>query len=206
MNLYYNRRVLVIATTNRHKFIEIEQILAGLPITLVPLDKQTEIKAPEETGLTFADNAKLKATYYSSNSRFLTVADDSGLEIDALDGEPGVLSARFNGESYPEKFEEIYRQLRERNVTGSSARFVCSIALAEYKHVIFKTTRTIEGRITLTPRGQNGFGYDPIFFYPPHTKTLAELSPKSKAAVSHRGQAFRALRCFLENHLISQAR
>ena len=197
---------LVFATTNRHKFIEADKILTGLPITLVSLDEQDDIRAPEETGLTFADNAKLKAIYYSSNHKFLTVADDSGLEIDALDREPGVRSARFNGESYPKKFEEIYRQLRERNVANSPARFVCSVALAEQNNVIFETTRTIEGRVSLTPRGQNGFGYDPIFFFPPRSKTLAELSPESKAEVSHRGQAFRALRRFLQAHLISPAK
>ena len=110
----------------------------------------------------------------------------------------GVRSARFNGSSYPEKFAAIYHQLRERGVPGRTARFICALAVAAGERIVFEATGTVEGEITRRPRGKHGFGYDPIFFYPPYGRTLAELAPEDKAAVSHRGKAFRALRTFLE--------
>ena len=125
------------------------------------------------------------------------MAEDSGLEIDALDGEPGVRSARFNGESYEEKFTTIRRMLAERGVTSSTARFVCALALARGDEIVWETTGAVEGRVELPPRGEAGFGYDPIFHSPPYGCTLAEVDGARKAAVSHRGAAFRALRGYL---------
>ena len=189
---------LLVATTNQHKLTEIQELLAGLPVRIETLAAFPTIEEPEETGTTFAENARIKATYYSQRTGRSAVAEDSGLEIDALDGEPGIRSARFNGESYPEKFAAIYDRLRARGSTGSTARFVCALAVADGSRVTFEARGVIEGRIADRPSGEAGFGYDPIFFYPPYARTLAEVPAKEKAAVSHRGQAFRALRTHLQ--------
>jgi len=188
---------LLVATTNTHKLAEIRDILAGLPVEIDSLDQYPGITEAEENGTTFAENARAKATHYSVLTGQLAVAEDSGLEIDALDGAPGVLSARFNGGSYPEKFLAIGEQLKSRGVTGSAARFVCALALADGARVVFESTGSIEGQLAPEPRGEAGFGYDPIFYYPPYGRTLAEVSADEKAAVSHRGQAFRELRIHL---------
>ena len=154
--------------------------------------------APEETGSTFAENARAKALYYARSTGELTVAEDSGLEIDGLNGQPGVESARYGGAgaSYPEKFVRIYDALRAAHADGSAARFVCALALAHESRILFEAAGTIEGRIAERPTGEGGFGYDPIFYYPPFGSTLAEAGDR-KSAVSHRGQAVRALRTFL---------
>ena len=190
---------LVVATTNTHKLAEIRSILAGLPITVDSLTDYPAIEEPEETGRTFADNARLKVLHYARYLRAMTVADDSGLEIDALDGAPGVRSSRFKGASYAEKFAAIHTELRARGASTSTARFVCAVAVAEGERLVFQTQETVEGHIAREPRGAGGFGYDPIFFYPPYGRTLAEVSTEAKAKVSHRGKAFRALRAFLES-------
>ena len=190
-------RTLVVATTNRHKLTEITHILDGLRWTVEPIAAHAAVPAPEETGRTFAENARLKALHYAQAVPYLTVAEDSGLEIDDLDGEPGVHSARFNGATYTEKFNVIYARLRERRALASRARFVCAVAAVERDRVVFEAIGTIEGRVAEAPAGDGGFGYDPIFFYPPYGCTLAGVSAARKAAVSHRGQAFRKLREFL---------
>ena len=190
-------RKLVVATTNRHKLLEIERLLARLDWTVEAIAAYSPGPAPEETGRTFAENARIKALHYGRLAPHLTVADDSGLEIDGLDGEPGVHSARFNGAAYAEKFEAIYARLRERRALGSPARFVCALAAAERGRIVFEATGTIEGCIAGKPAGRAGFGYDPIFFYPPYGCTLAEVSAERKSAVSHRGKAFRKLREFI---------
>ena len=188
---------LLIATTNPGKLDEIRGILGALPVTLVTLADHPPVSEPEETGSTFAENARLKARYYADATGDLTVAEDSGLEIDALEGEPGVHSARFNGESYVEKFATIQEMLAERGTNTSAARFVCALALVRSGDVIWETTGTVEGQVLLPPCGNGGFGYDPIFYYPAFGRTLAEVTAEDKAAVSHRGQAFRALRAHL---------
>ena len=191
---------LVVATTNRGKLREISLLLEGVPFSLLTLAEWPEIAAPEETGRTFAENARLKALYYARHTGELTVAEDSGLEIDALDGAPGVESARFGGagSTYPEKFALLYDALRARKAAGSTARFVCALALASASDgaVLFETRGTVEGAIAPEPKGSGGFGYDPIFFYPPFGCTLAEASAERKSTVSHRGQAFRTLRAW----------
>jgi XTP/dITP diphosphohydrolase len=190
---------LVVATTNRGKLKEIEQLLDGEPVELVTPADLRDIAPPEETGRSFAENARLKALYYARHTGELTVAEDSGLEIDALDGAPGIESARFGGadSTYPEKFALIYDALRRRKTAGSTARFVCALALAQNGQIVFETRGTVEGEIAPEPRGSGGFGYDPIFFYPPFGCTLAEATAEQKASVSHRGQAFRKLRTYL---------
>ena len=188
---------------------EIRAILAGIPHDIVSLDALPAIDAPEETGRTFEENARAKALHYAAATGELTVAEDSGLEIDALSGAPGVESARYGGVEtpYEEKFALIYSALRHNGGVDSTARFVCALALAsgqcgadisDARRILFETRASVEGRIAAAPRGRGGFGYDPIFFYPPYGCTLAEATPDQKAAVSHRGQAFRTLRRFLE--------
>ena len=191
---------LLVATTNRHKIAEITRLLSGLDVELVTLDARPPIAAPGEIGTTFEENARDKAIYYARAMGELTVAEDSGLEIDALDGAPGVESARFGGAdlSYPDKFALIYDALRTKGQTASPARFVCALALASGDRIVFESRGVIEGRIAPHPAGSGGFGYDPIFYYPPYGRTLGESTADEKAAVSHRGQAFRALRRFLE--------
>jgi XTP/dITP diphosphohydrolase len=189
--------VLLVATTNPGKLREIAGILAGVSPTLVTLNDRKPVEEPEETGATFAENARLKARYYAKATGLVSVADDSGLEIAALDNAPGVHSARWHGTDYSVKFARIQELFRERGVQGSAARFVCAIAVARGDEILFEAEGTVEGEIVAEPRGTNGFGYDPIFFYPPFGRTLAELPPAEKAAISHRGKAFGKLREFL---------
>jgi XTP/dITP diphosphohydrolase len=188
---------LLVATTNAGKMREIAGILQGVPVDLVSLESLPPIDEPEDTGLTFAENARLKALYYSDASGLPSVADDSGLEIDALDGLPGVHSARWEGTDYTVKFRRIYQLLDAKKARRSKARFVCRVALAEHGRIIFESEGVIEGIIADEPRGDKGFGYDPIFFYPPLGQTAAELERDLKATVSHRGKAFAALAKFL---------
>jgi XTP/dITP diphosphohydrolase len=188
---------LLLATTNPGKLKEIKGILEGVPATLLALNDRPPLDEPEETATTFEENARLKARYYSNATGLESVADDSGIEIDALDKAPGVHSARWYGTDYPTKFQKIQELFRERGVTGSTARFVCSVAVANGDTILFEARGTVEGEIVAEPRGTNGFGYDPIFFYPPFGCTLAELDRERKAEVSHRGKAFRQLREYL---------
>ena len=187
--------VLCIATTNPNKLSEIRELLADVPVQLKSLRDVPPIAEPEETGTTFQENARLKALYYAAHSGMRTVAEDSGLVIDALGGEPGVRSARFLREdaSYPERFAEIHRRLAQTPDEPRTARFVCALAVVDNGRVIYETTGTVEGEIADAPRGGYGFGYDPIFYYPPYGSTLSEVASARKNAVAHRGVAFRRL-------------
>lgn len=200
-----SRPRILIATTNENKLREIRPLLRaphkGGPygvsayelVTLADLDPVPE---PEETGATFWENARIKALAYAQASGLITVAEDSGLEVDALGGEPGVRSARFLGTAatYEERFAEIYRRLNRR---PSAARFVTALAMARGGELIFETETSVEGMVADSPRGQNGFGYDPIFLYGPSQTTTAEMTDEDKATISHRGRAFRDLRRWL---------
>jgi XTP/dITP diphosphohydrolase len=188
-------KTLLVATTNQGKLREIRDVLADAPVGLVGLRDLPVVAEPEETGATFEENARLKARYYASHAGLLTVAEDSGLVIDALDGEPGVRSARFLGPdvSYPERFDEIYRRLAARPERPRTARFVCALAVAQGADILFETTATVEGEIASAPAGDGGFGYDPILYYPPYGRTLAEVTQAEKLRVAHRGKAFRRL-------------
>ena len=195
---------VLIATTSLDKLREIRGIRRRLPVEIVALGDLAVVPEPEETGASFADNARAKALYYdahlgvSGTDRPYTVAEDSGLVVDALAGEPGVHSARFlrPDASYPERFAEIHRRLGQARTR--SARFVCALAVVHDGKVIYETTGAIEGEIADTPRGEGGFGYDPIFYYPPCGHTLAEVTEEEKRRVSHRGEAFRRLASWLE--------
>jgi XTP/dITP diphosphohydrolase len=192
---------LLVATTNTGKLREIRTVLREVPVELVTLRDLPTIEEPEETGLTFEDNARLKALYYSERSGMTTVAEDSGLVIDGLDGEPGVRSARFlrPDASYTERFAEIFHRLSGPPEKNRAARFVCALAVADRGHVIYEARGTVEGEIAREPRGTAGFGYDPIFYYPPYGATLAEVGEDAKLAVAHRGQAFRALTSWISS-------
>tara|TARA_Y100000782_G_scaffold101054_1_gene116449 strand:- start:825 stop:1415 length:591 start_codon:yes stop_codon:yes gene_type:complete len=191
---------LLVATTNAHKLSEIRSILTGLDIDLVSLSDFPHVIVPDETCDTFVANAREKALHYANATGQLTLAEDSGLEIDGLNGEPGVRSARFNGDSYPERFKAIYARLANAEQLGCRARFVCALAVARGSNILFETCGSVEGRVADEPSGAAGFGYDPIFHYPPYGKTLAEVSREEKAAVSHRGKAVRALRNYLASN------
>ena len=190
---------LLVATTNTGKLREIRSLLADIPVELVTLRDLPPLEEPEETGLTFEENARLKALYYFAHSGMTTVAEDSGLVIDGLDGEPGVRSARFlrPDASYPERFAEIFRRLAGPPEQDRAARFVCTLAVADAGEIIYEARGTVEGEIAHEARGSAGFGYDPIFYYPPYGSTLADVTEDAKLAVAHRGQAFRKLASWL---------
>ena len=175
--------------------------MTGVPVRLVSLADLPPIEEPEEAAPTFEANARLKAHYYSARSGLWTVAEDSGLVIDALDGEPGVKSARFlrPDATYPERFTEIYRRLDAQPDAPRTARFVAALAAVEGGKVIYETTGVVEGAIAEAPRGKGGFGYDPIFFYPPYGRTLAEVTEPEKITVAHRGIAFRRFAKWIEH-------
>ena len=192
-------RTLLVATTNPGKLREIRALMADVPVRLVSLSDVPRMEEPEETGTTFEENGRLKAHYYAARSGLWTVAEDSGLVIDALDGEPGVLSARFLGAdaTYEQRFAEIYRRLHARGDRPRTARFVAALASVDRGEVVYETTGVVEGEIAGAPGGSGGFGYDPIFFYPPYGRTLAEVSDADKIAVAHRGVAFRRFAAWL---------
>jgi XTP/dITP diphosphohydrolase len=187
---------LLVATTNPDKVREIAPILADARVKLATLADVGPVAEPEETGETFWENARQKALAYAWTTGLVSVAEDSGLVIEALDGEPGVRSARFLGAAvgYAARFDEIYRRLRERPDAPQAARFVTALAVASGDRIVFETETRVEGVVAPAPRGSHGFGYDPIFFYPPLGRTTAEMTAAEKGAVSHRARAFRDLR------------
>ena len=190
---------LLVATTNANKVREIRPLLRHLPITLMTLADLPPIAEPAESASTFWENARLKAFAYAAASGLTVVAEDSGLEIAALRGEPGVHSARFLGAtvSYADRFAEIYRRLATDTSGRRDARFVTALAVVRGTEVLFESATVIDGVISRDPAGAHGFGYDPIFYYPPLKKTTAQLTLEEKCAVSHRGRAFRDLACWL---------
>lgn len=195
---------MLIATTNAGKIREIRRVLAGLPVAVTTSEDLPAIPEPEETGRTFAENARLKAVYYATASGLATVAEDSGLVVDALGGRPGVESARYPGATYADKFANLYREL-SGHPRPWTARFVCSLAYvgppaSGEPPLLFATEAAVEGEIAPTPAGSFGFGYDPIFFYPPYGTTLGDVPDERKLAVAHRGKAFRQFRAWLEAH------
>src|SRR5262245_25227 len=167
--------------------------MSGVAVRLASLTDLPPIEEPEETGTTFQENARLKARYYAARSGLWTVAEDSGLVIDALGGEPGVKSARYLrvDATYPERFVDIYRRLDAQRDAPRTARFVAALASVENATITYETTGVVDGAIADAPRGSGGFGYDPIFFYAPYGRTLAEVTEPEKIAVAHRGIAFR---------------
>lgn len=191
------------------------QVLANLPISLAGLDSLETVDEPEETGTTFAENACQKALYYARATGQWCLADDSGLVVDALDGKPGVHSARYAAERFPPDADRPQRDAANtakllealENVPDDArgARFVCHLALAEPGKVLLETTGTVEGVIARHPRGVNGFGYDPVFFVPRLGATVAEIPAELKNEWSHRGKAVRQFAELLGQLLAGQS-
>ena len=193
---------IIIATGNKGKVAEFERMLSGLNISVRPLSELGEFEEFEENGLTFQENARGKAEYYSKLTQKLVVADDSGLEVDALNGAPGVRSARYAGVDGPEKDkannQKLLEELADVPQDKRTARFRCCLCLASPEEVLFETSGAFEGEIGFEPKGQNGFGYDPLFLVPQLGKAAAELEYSEKNKISHRGQAMQTLLKHLE--------
>ena len=190
-------QTLLIATTNQHKFTEFTALLDNLPFKLVSLSDVGISDDVEETGETFKANAQLKAEAYSQRSGLLTLADDSGLEIAALNGAPGVYSARYGGVTGAEQLALVLKQLEGLPFHERMARFVCVIAIAEPDKAIQFVEGTVPGAIETAPKGAHGFGYDPIFYLLDRGMTMAELPPEEKNRISHRAQAVKKARSVL---------
>ncbi len=190
---------ILIATGNQGKIKELRELLAILPIELKTLNDFQNIVEIEETGETFAENAILKAKGYALQTNMWALADDSGLEIDALNGEPGVFSARYAGENASSEERNAKVLAKLENNLNRNAKFVCSIAISDEKGEIKHLTDGVcQGKIILSPRGTNGFGYDPIFVPDDFDKTFGEIADKEKQEISHRGKAMKKIFEFLQ--------
>ena len=192
-------RVLV-ASHNPGKLKELAELLSGLPIEWVTLDDVGITHEIEETGDTFEANARLKAEGYARLSSLPTLADDSGLEVDALGGEPGVYSARYGGPgaSDDDRYRLVLEKMKDVPQEKRGARFRCVIAVASPADGVFTADGVVEGAIASEARGSHGFGYDPIFWMAEYRASLAELGPDIKNRISHRGRAIQAIRPRLE--------
>ena len=194
---------LLIATNNEGKLREYRDLLAGLPVQLVSLREAGVDIEVEETGQTFAENAVLKASCYARASGLCTLADDSGLEVDALGGEPGVMSSRYAGPQATDADRVRFLLDKMKTVPDDqrSARFRCVIAVASPAGLVETSEGTVEGVIASEPRGDQGFGYDPIFYLPEMTRTMAELPLAIKNRISHRARAAAGARLIIERLL-----
>lgn len=207
------RMQILVASSNPHKVDEIRSVLLKRGIDVIGLDALAlPIEEPVEDGETFAANARLKAVYYAQHTGRACLADDSGLEVDALGGEPGVYSARYAqqcGASLPADADRaqrdaannalLLRKLKDVPHDARAARFVCAMCLVDERgNVLAETRGTFEGTILDQPRGSNGFGYDPLLLVAGDTRSSAELSPEEKNARSHRGEAVRAMAAHLQ--------
>ena len=193
-------RELVVASGNRDKAAEVAKLLADTSWRIRTLADYPPIEEPVEDGETFEENALLKARYYAASVGAPCVADDSGLEVDALNGAPGVYSARYAGEdcSYADNNAKLLRELASYNGKESrQARFRCCAAYADPEGISYVADGSVEGHIAAEPRGANGFGYDPVFIPEGFDATFGELAPEIKHAISHRGRAFQQLRDLL---------
>lgn len=186
-----SKKKLLLATNNQGKAREYQSLLSGIPYQLVTLDDEGITTEVPESGATFEENARLKAATLAAESGLLTLADDSGLEVDTLGGEPGVLSHRFAGEgaSDADRYLFLLDKLKSIPEEKRTARFVCVIAIAAPGGKVETCTGECRGVITIAPRGYNGFGYDPVFYVPELGKTMAELSSEEKNKISHRSRA-----------------
>ena len=193
---------LLIATNNNGKVAELQDLLSDIPVQLISLADFMNIIEVEETGTSFAENAQLKASGYAKQTGNLALADDSGLEVDALDGRPGVLSARYGGEStgFAQKMAKLLDEIRLTGSADRQARFVCSIAIADAAgNILISANGVCEGRIGDSPRGSGGFGYDPLFIPVGYEQTFGELDLAIKQTISHRSRAFQQIIPFLRH-------
>jgi XTP/dITP diphosphohydrolase len=200
-------RKILVATTNPGKIAELKAML-DIDVELVGLADFEGIAEIEEDGVTFAENARKKAVGYAKATGLWTVADDSGLVVDALDGAPGVKSARFSGAKEKDRtlldhknMAKVLTLLEGVPAEERTARFVCALCLASPAKILIETEGTLEGLIAQQEIGKNGFGYDPIFFVPGLNKTVAQLTRERKNAISHRGSAIRKLKPLLKRLL-----
>lgn len=196
------QKTLLIATGNAGKQREIKEVLDsfGLQMQLSDLSAYPDVSEPVEDAADFVGNARLKALYYAKQTNLLTLADDSGLEVDALGGKPGVHSARYAGlpSNDAANNAKLIEALANIPQSERTARFVCTMVLAEAERILAEVAGRIEGQIIAQPRGQNGFGYDPLFLIPSLGQTTAELTAEHKNQISHRGQASRQIVARLE--------
>jgi len=184
---------LLLATTNRGKVREYRQLLGGLPFELVTPDEMGIEIAVEENYPSYEENARMKATAYGGASHLITIADDSGVEVDALGGEPGIRSARAAGEEASDKdrIERLLFRLKDVPWEKRTARFKCVIAIVSPEGRVDLCQGECQGLIAFEPKGESGFGYDPVFYLPEFEKTMAELPLDIKNQISHRGRAAR---------------
>jgi len=196
-----SREKIVLATSNRGKLREMKRALAGLPAAVISLEDIGTAKEVKEKGRTFRENAMLKAIAYSLESGHLTLAEDSGLEVDRLDGAPGVFSARFSapGATDQRNVRKVLRLMKDVPWGERGARFVCHLVLARRGKVIKEVRGVVRGRVALAPKGDQGFGYDPIFYYAPLRRVFGELPADIKNRVSHRGRALAKMAGFLKS-------
>jgi XTP/dITP diphosphohydrolase len=194
-----SKPALVLATSNPGKVRELRRLLAGIPFTITTLADYPPLVMPEEAGTTYAANALIKARAVAARTHVLALGDDSGIEVVALGGEPGVHSARYGGPTLDDRgrVRHLLRQIEHVPEAHRDARFVCVIALVGPDGRETLVEGACDGRLTREPRGNQGFGYDPIFFYPPFGQTFGEVSDDRKATVSHRGLAAAAARSAL---------
>ncbi len=188
---------ILVGSKNPKKAREMTAILGDLGVEVVTVDEiAPDLPSPEETGSTFEENAALKALYFATATGMVTIADDSGLEVDALGGAPGVYSSRYAGRDGDDAANnaKLLAELGDRPDEMRGGRFRTAICLASPGDIHLMTTGSVEGRILRAPRGSGGFGYDPLFFHPGFGRAFAELSPEEKASVSHRGQALDELK------------
>ncbi len=201
------RPKLLVASTNRKKLAELQELLADFNFEFLLL-KDFQTTEVEETGKTFEENASLKALGYAAQTGILTLAEDSGLSCDALEGSPGVYSARFSGEGATDESNnaKLLRLLGNMPDNCRSAHYTSVVAIAEPGRVLKLMRGEVHGVIIREPRGNGGFGYDPLFFYPPFGKTFGEVTPEMKHSVSHRAQALKQVKSFFQEYLAGQKR
>lgn len=194
---------IVFATGNEGKMKEIRMILADIGVPVVSMKEAGIVEKIEENGTTFEQNAAIKARRVMELTGEMAMADDSGLEIDYFDGAPGIYSARFMGEDtpYEVKNSSIIEKMRHAGEEERTARFVCAIACAMPDGTVLSSRGVMEGRIAHEIKGENGFGYDPIFYLPECGCTSAEITPEKKNELSHRGKALRDMKEKLRNYL-----
>jgi len=204
-------RSIILATRNPGKLREIRRVLADLAVDVEDLGAHADLAEPPEHGESFADNARAKAMHYARATGKWCLADDSGLVVDALGGAPGVRSARYAaGDLPPDATREQIDAANNAKLLAEldgvpdgrrTARFVCHLALSDGRRILIETFDTVEGRIARRPRGENGFGYDPLFVADERGCTTAELSPEDKDLISHRGKAVRHFARLLRSFL-----
>jgi XTP/dITP diphosphohydrolase len=197
-------KTILIATGNRGKLVELEDMLTEFPVRLLSLLDFPDVPEVIESGATFGENARLKAVGYATYTSIVAVADDSGLEVDVLNGHPGVLSARYGGEGagFDAKMGMLLQEVAASGTNDRRARFVCHIAVADAAgQILHESEGVCEGTIAPEPRGSRGFGYDPIFIPKGYELTYAELPATVKREISHRSRAFRSIIPFLQDFI-----